>query len=126
VAEAFSAADENSVVSLDGSKHATVKPKWNLTRGFPLNTGRDRRNEFNIAKTESHSYRPRFLSYARVQRHSSVGRRQLDQPDWTNQRARLTASVCGLKRMTSLRDVMLHNVDMCGVGRTSSPSKDQA
>jgi hypothetical protein len=30
VAEAFSAADENSVVSLDGSKHATVKPKWNL------------------------------------------------------------------------------------------------
>jgi hypothetical protein len=78
VAEAFSAADENSVVSLDGSKHATVKPKWNLTRGFPLNAGRDRRNEFNIAKTESHSYRPRFLSYARVQRHSSVGRRQLD------------------------------------------------
>ena len=78
VAEAFSAADENSVVSLDGSKHATVKPKWTLTRGFPLNAGRDRRDEFNIAKTESLSYRPRFLSYARVQRHSSVGRRQLD------------------------------------------------
>ena len=42
----------------------------------PLNAGSDRRNEFNIAKTESHSYRPRFLSDARVQRHSSVGRRQ--------------------------------------------------
>jgi hypothetical protein len=77
VAEAFSAAVENSVVSLDGSKHATVKPKWNL-RGFLLNAGRDRRNEFNIAKTDGHSYRPRFLSDARVQRHSSVGRRQLD------------------------------------------------
>src|SRR6476469_4367889 len=46
-------------------------------------------------------------------------------PDWTNQRARLTASVCGLKRMTSLRDVMLHNVDMCGVGRTSQRIKHE-
>jgi len=61
---------------LDGSKYATVKPKWNLTTGIPFNAGSDRRNEFNLAKTESHSYRPRFLSYARVQRHS--GRRQLD------------------------------------------------
>ena len=75
VAEA-SAAEENSVVSLDGSKHATVNPVGLNKR--PLNAGSDRRNEFNIAKTESHSYRPRFLSYARVQRHSSVGRRQLD------------------------------------------------
>jgi hypothetical protein len=48
VAEAFSAADKNSVVSLDGSKHATVKPEWNLARGFPLNAGSDRRNGFNL------------------------------------------------------------------------------
>jgi hypothetical protein len=32
VAEAFSAADENSVVSLDGSKHATVKTQVELKR----------------------------------------------------------------------------------------------
>jgi hypothetical protein len=31
-----------------------------------LNAGRDRRNEFNIAKTESLSYRPRFRQLDRA------------------------------------------------------------
>ena len=59
---------------------------------------------------------------------------QSDGDNWTElckarldeSNCQLTARAYGLKRMTSLRDVMLHNVDMCGVGRTSSPSKDQA
>src|SRR6476620_11645154 len=71
VAEA-SAADENSVVSLDGSKHATVNPVG-LNKRLPVEPIEEMSSI--SAKTESHSYRPRF---ARVQRHSSVGRRQLD------------------------------------------------
>ena len=97
---------------------ATVKHNWNLTRRFPLNAGM-------IEEMSSISQKATVTAFALVS--FLIGGcsdiPQSADDNWTElckarldkSMARPTASVSGLKRMTSLRDVMPHKGEWCDV-----------